>query len=134
MNCELDRKMANNGEFRSPLNTYDDGICAICLSSHVNKSTPNCGHVFCFRCLIDWCQIKLECPTCKQPFQNFRHTIQTLPTGDQIFTPDPPAAPVENPRVEQMDDTVINEGYFLIMVIMLIMLYMLTIAYEDVLF
>ena len=104
--------MANNGEFRSPLNSYDDGTCAICLSSHVNKSTPNCGHVFCFRCLIDWCKIKLECPTCKQPFQNFRHTIQIRPTGDQIFTPDPPAAPVENPRVEQMDLTVVNEGLF----------------------
>jgi E3 ubiquitin-protein ligase Topors len=62
--------------------------------------------------LIDWCQVKLECPTCKQPFQNFRHTIQTRPTGDQIYTPDPPAAPVENPRVEQMDLIVVNEGLF----------------------
>ncbi len=103
--------MANNGEFRSPCQNYDDGTCAICLRSHINKSTPNCGHVFCFRCLIDWCQIKLECPTCKQPFQNFRHNIQIRPTGDQIYTPAPPLAPVDDFSVAEMSMTVVNEDH-----------------------
>nr|CAH0105473.1 unnamed protein product [Daphnia galeata] len=74
---------------------YDEGNCAICLSSHINKSILDCGHVYCFQCLVDWCKIKLECPTCKQPFQNFRHSIQIQPPFEQIYTPDPPTtAPI----------------------------------------
>jgi E3 ubiquitin-protein ligase Topors len=74
--------MNTNEESRSPSTSndvakYDDGICAICLDPPTNKSNPDCGHVFCFQCLVDWCKIKLECPTCKQRFQTFRH--QNLP-------------------------------------------------------
>ncbi len=95
----------------SEVGKYDDGTCAICLSSHINKSTPDCGHVFCFRCLIDWCKIKLECPTCKQPFQNFRHDIQIRPTCEQIYTPDPPLAPADQQRTpEILNVTIVNEG------------------------
>jgi hypothetical protein len=56
---------------------FDDGQCAICLNPHENKSQIYCGHVFCYECLNDWCQIKLECPTCKTPFSIFRHSIKS---------------------------------------------------------
>lgn len=56
---------------------YDDGQCAICLNPHVNKSRPYCGHVYCFQCLVSWCRIKLECPTCKRPFTTFRHSMRS---------------------------------------------------------
>ncbi|KAI9557955.1 hypothetical protein GHT06_014707 [Daphnia sinensis] len=56
---------------------YDDGQCAICLYPHVNKSRPYCGHVYCFQCLVSWCRIKLECPTCKKPFTTFRHSMRS---------------------------------------------------------
>jgi E3 ubiquitin-protein ligase Topors len=95
----------------SDVRMYDDGTCAICLSSHVNKATPDCGHVFCFRCLIDWCQIKLECPTCKQPFQNFRHNIQIRPTCEQIYTPDTPLVPADQqPTPEVLNITFLDGG------------------------
>jgi E3 ubiquitin-protein ligase Topors len=63
--------------------------------------------------LVDWCQIKLECPTCKQPFQNFRHNIQIRPTCDQIYTPDPPAVFPDDERNTDIEDihlTVINDN------------------------
>lgn len=53
---------------------FDDGQCAICLNDpQINKSFPPCGHVFCCECLVRWCGMKLECPTCKQGFHRFRH-------------------------------------------------------------
>nr|CAH0111939.1 unnamed protein product [Daphnia galeata] len=120
----LNRKMSTNEESCSPsspsdVGKYDDGICAICLGPHINKSNPNCGHVFCFRCLVDWCQIKLECPTCKQPFQNFRHNIHIRPTCDQIYTPDPPPAPADQqqPTAEILSVSFIDEGIFQMWVI-----------------
>lgn len=103
----------NNGprttSLRAQLRNYDDGMCAICLNPHFNKSHPDCGHVFCFRCLVDWCQIKLECPTCKQPFKNFHHDIQIRPSFDQIYTPDPPPAAVESQTLQQINLSIISE-------------------------
>lgn len=80
---------------------FDDGQCAICLNPHENKSHPHCGHVYCYQCLVDWCRIKLECPTCKEPFKVFRHSIRsslnfriyvpyplTVKTEEELFFPD----------------------------------------------
>ena len=53
---------------------FDTGECVICLEDpHVEKSSPPCGHVFCFCCLVQWCETKRECPTCKQMFSEFHH-------------------------------------------------------------
>nr|CAH0110894.1 unnamed protein product [Daphnia galeata] len=86
--------MANNDDTSitatssSSLN-YDDGQCAICLGPHVDKSHLNCGHVFCYDCLVEWCKVKLQCPTCKRPFTSILHNIGS-PDGQQIYTPDSP--------------------------------------------
>ena len=72
---------------------FDDGTCAICLELHENKSQTPCRHVFCFQCLTNWCQIKLECPVCKQSFTSFKHSFQS-PDDYQVHTPTPPVVPV----------------------------------------
>ena len=79
---------------------YDTGECAICLSPHVGKSRLNCGHVFCYQCLVEWCRVKLECPTCRQPFVNFVHQTEGS-TREEVYTPDPPrpAVPARNPVI-----------------------------------
>ena len=95
MSTPIDESIPSSSEDQ----TYDDGRCAICLGPHINKSIPNCGHVFCFECLVGWCQNKNYCPTCRQPFQNFRHRILTDPdsTSAEIYTPDPIPPPVDVP-------------------------------------
>ena len=85
---------------RSDSRNYDYGECAICLESHVTKAKPECGHVFCYECLVDWSTIKLECPTCRQPFTEFRHQAVGSPDTanlDQVYPPGPPAAPPAAP-------------------------------------
>ena len=89
---------------------YDDGICAICQRFHVNKSSMDCGHVFCFSCLLEWCKIKLECPTCRQPFLQYRHSFEIGSTVHQIYIPDPPPAPADQPQtLEALTVNIWNE-------------------------
>lgn len=68
---------------------FDNNECSICLGQHIDKSNPPCGHVFCFQCLCDWCEIKLECPICKKPFTSFikrvRHYYAGLIDSDEEF-------------------------------------------------
>ena len=60
---------------------YDsDSKCAICWNIQKNKSRPLCGHVFCFKCLVKWSEIKMECPICKMPFDSFKHSIESEDT------------------------------------------------------
>jgi hypothetical protein len=93
--------MANNDQrnisgLESIAKIYDDGQCTICLGPHINKSLPECGHVYCFQCLVNWCGIKLECPSCKKPFTFFYHTIQS-PKDGQVYTPERPLNSTDDP-------------------------------------
>ena len=76
---------------------FGDGTCAICLELPQNKSQTPCGHVFCYQCLTNWCQIKIECPVCQQSFTSFKHSFQS-PDDYQVHTPTPPVVPVK--RIE----------------------------------
>jgi len=51
----------NFSGFESTTMKYDDGQCAICWVPQINKSLPDCGHFYCYQCLVDWCHFKLEC-------------------------------------------------------------------------
>ncbi|KAL4463087.1 hypothetical protein ABPG74_007088 [Tetrahymena malaccensis] len=45
--------------------------CSICLRSKRNKATIlDCKHSFCFECIKEWAQKKLQCPLCKTHFIN----------------------------------------------------------------
>ncbi|EFX67426.1 hypothetical protein DAPPUDRAFT_261665 [Daphnia pulex] len=70
---------------QQPMN-YDHGECAICMSPQTDKSRLDCGHVYCFACLVNWCRVKLQCPTCRRPFSQFVHNITGSCQGE-VFTP-----------------------------------------------
>ena len=53
---------------------YSDGHCAICLAPLTNKSQLLCGHAFCYKCVMEWCRVKMQCPICKQNFNSFVST------------------------------------------------------------
>ena len=40
--------------------------CMLCLSSMVTPSAANCGHLYCWDCIVDWIRENPECPLCRQ--------------------------------------------------------------------
>ncbi|KAK6456623.1 Pex12 amino terminal region-domain-containing protein [Scheffersomyces xylosifermentans] len=40
--------------------------CMLCLSPMTNPSAANCGHLFCWDCIVDWVREHPECPLCRQ--------------------------------------------------------------------
>lgn len=40
--------------------------CMLCLAPMVNPSAANCGHMFCWECIVGWVREHPECPLCRQ--------------------------------------------------------------------
>ncbi len=65
---ELDCEKLNNDQAdktsSASSNKTDDEKCAVCLQifSKSKSYAPNCFHSFCFECLLEWSNIKHECP------------------------------------------------------------------------
>ncbi|KAM6184601.1 tripartite motif-containing protein 26-like [Rhynchocyon petersi] len=74
----------------SPLrNLEDEVLCSICLDYLKDPVTIDCGHVFCYQCIIRVCestQQTLHCSLCKTAFkkENIRHVWQMASLVENI--------------------------------------------------
>ena len=64
------------------------------MGPHEDKSQLNYGNFFCFQCLVEWCRVKLQCPTCRQPFADFFHQSAGSGQQEEVYTPDHLPIPV----------------------------------------
>eukprot|EP00968_Pinguiococcus_pyrenoidosus_P007140 scaffold472_cov264-Pinguiococcus_pyrenoidosus.AAC.6 len=67
----------DDGEEQEPLGTSTaerdaaspssaQALCPLCMQARTKPSVTPCGHVFCWECIVNWCQRQPECPICRQ--------------------------------------------------------------------
>lgn len=40
--------------------------CTLCLEERTDSCATECGHLFCWNCIVGWGREKAECPLCRQ--------------------------------------------------------------------
>lgn len=46
--------------------------CTLCLEERTDSCATECGHLFCWSCIVGWGREKAECPLCRQSLSLIR--------------------------------------------------------------
>jgi peroxin-10 len=49
-----------------PQSMRDNRKCALCLEERTESTLTECGHLFCWGCIVPWARERGECPLCRQ--------------------------------------------------------------------
>lgn len=94
-----------------------DNICSICTEKHdSNMVKTECNHIFCKDCLINWCKIRSENPTCPMCRGNIKDTCEKIMPFDskEIFRYTNLAGADEkrlNNSLEKIREIIYNENF-----------------------
>lgn len=66
------QKNSSNTPEQNSVSVSSNQKCLLCFSCISEPTLTECGHVFCWHCLLEWLSYKQQCPLCKHDIRNNR--------------------------------------------------------------
>ncbi|XP_046896050.1 peroxisome biogenesis factor 10 [Hypomesus transpacificus] len=66
---KLHRNLASSSPQPVDTVSHRPSRCILCLEERRHSTSTPCGHLFCWECITEWCNTKMECPLCREKFQ-----------------------------------------------------------------
>ncbi|XP_069730567.1 peroxisome biogenesis factor 10 [Phaenicophaeus curvirostris] len=65
---KLHRNLAYQKNTTTEKTTGRHSRCTLCLEERRRTTATPCGHLFCWECIMEWCNTRAECPLCREKF------------------------------------------------------------------
>ncbi|NWH77139.1 PEX10 factor, partial [Piaya cayana] len=65
---KLHRNLVHHKNTTTEKTTGRHSRCTLCLEERRRATATPCGHLFCWECIMEWCNTRAECPLCREKF------------------------------------------------------------------